>query len=100
MRPSVFLTALYDKASGFGCFLEPFVVVGAAPAAILDALLVVVVVDHLVEQSSGDRFDGTGQSPRPNVDLVGSSQLGNPGIVPKGKMPIGSGGGLDGNGGS
>ena len=99
MRPPVFVTALYDKSSGFGCFLEPFVVIGAAPAAILDTLLVVVVVDHLMEQSGGDRFDGTGQSPRSNVDFVGSSQLGDPGIFPQGKVPIGSGGGLDGDGG-
>ena len=99
VRPSVFVTTLYDKSSGFGCFLEPFVVVGAAPAAILDALLVVVVVNHLVEQSCGDRFDGTGQSPRSNVDFVGSTQLGDPGIFPQREMPIGSGGGLDGDGG-
>lgn len=100
MRPSVLVTALYDKSSGFGCFLEPFVVVGAAPAAILDTLLVVVVVDHLMEQSSGDRLDGTGQSPRPDVDLVAGSQLGDPGIFSQGKVPVSSGGGLDGDGGS
>ena len=43
VRPSVLVAVFHAQASLFGCGLEPLVVVGIAPAAILNAVDVVVI---------------------------------------------------------
>ena len=100
VRPSVFVGVGDNQATGFSGVPEAAVVVGVAPAAILNPLHMVVVVNHLVEQGGGYLFDGTGQGSSSDVDLVGSAQLGHPGIFPEGEVTVGLGGGLDGDGGS
>lgn len=80
---------------GFGNLLETLVVVGIASAGVLNAVKLAIVVAHLVEQVSTDKFDGSSQSPSPNVYLMGGSDSGNPCIIPDREMGVGFGGTLD-----
>ena len=57
-RPTAFITVGDVKPSCFGGFHKALVVVGVAPAAILNPFYVVVVVDHFVQQRGSDVFDG------------------------------------------
>ena len=100
VAPSIFVAVGDCQAVGFRCCLKPLVVVGVASAAILDALLIVVIVDHFVEKGSGYFLNGSCQSASAYIDFVGAAQLGNPGIFLQGEMAVGSGSGLDGDGGS
>ena len=97
MAPPVFVAVLHYQAVGFGGGFEAAIMVGVAPAAILHAVLVVVVVNHFVKQGRGHVLDRPGQCPGSYVNFVGAAQLGNPGIFPQGEMAVGAGRGLNGN---
>ena len=91
---------LNHQVAGFGKLLELAVVVGVASAAILNAHLVVVVVNHFMEKGCGNFLNGSGQGSGTNVDFMGAAQRGNPGVLPQGKVTVGFWRGLDGDGGS
>ena len=98
VRPSIFVAMLYAQATLFRSSLEPLVVVGVAAAAILNAVDVVVVVNHLMQQRCYHALDVPAQSSCANVDFMGAAQFGNPGIFPEGEVAVCLGGGLDGDG--
>ena len=100
VRPSVLFGVGDNQATGFGCIPELAVVVGVAPAAILNPVDMVVVVYHLMQQSGGDLLDGAGQGSGSDVDFVGAAELGDPSVLPEGEVAVCLGGGLDGDGGS
>ena len=79
---------------------ELTVVVGVTATAILNAIHMVVVVNHFVKKGCSNLFDGSGQCSGADVDLVRSAQLGNPGVFSQGEVAVGFGGRLDGDGGS
>ena len=97
VAPPVFVAVLHYQAVGFGGGFEAAIVVGVAPAAILYAVLVVVIMYHFVKQGRSYVLDGPGQCPGSYVDFVGAAQLGNPGIFPQGEMAVGAGRGLNGD---
>ena len=92
MRPSVFIAVVNNQAAGLGCCLESLVVVGVAPAAILNAADVIVVVYHLMQQRGAHFFDGARQCSRADIDFMCAAQLGNPRIFPEGEVAVGLGG--------
>lgn len=98
VAPPVFVAMLHYQAVGFGGGFEAAIVVGVAPAAILYAVLIVVVMYHFVKQGRGHFLDGPGQCPGSYVDFVGAAQLGNPCVLTQGKMAVGAGRGLYGDG--
>ena len=98
MRPTVFVAVTHAQAARFCGFLEPLIVVGVAPAAILYPMLIVVIVHHLMQQSGGNFLDGARQCARADIDFMCAAQFGNPCILPEGKVAICLGGGLDGDG--
>lgn len=100
VRPSVLVAVFYAQASLFGCGLEPLVVVGVASTAILNAVDVVVVMHHLVEQGGTYVFDGACQSACADVDFMAHAILADPGVVTEREVAVGLGGRLDGDGGS
>ena len=100
VRPSVLLGVGDNQATGNGGIPESAVVVGVAPAAILNPVDMVVIVNHLMQQRCGDLLDGTGQGSGSDVDFVGAADLGNPSVLPEGEVAVCLGGGLDGDGGS
>ena len=59
VRPSILVVVGDAQASCFCRFLEAFVVVGVAATAILNAVHVVVVVNHFMEQGGANLFDGS-----------------------------------------
>ena len=89
-----------DQTMGFGRISKLAVVVGVASAAILNALHMVVVVNHFMKKSRNHFLNGAGESTGSNVDLVGSSQFGNPGVFSQGEVSVCLWRGLDGDGGS
>lgn len=97
MAPSVFIAVLHQQPVSFGGDFEAAVVVGVAPAAILYAVLIVVIMHHFVKQGRGHFLDGAGQCPNSYIDFVGAAQLGNPCVLTQGKMAVGAGRGLYGN---
>ena len=98
MTPSVFVAVLYDEAVRLCRCLESAVVVGVASAAILYALLVVEVMHHFVKQRRRDFFNRPRKRPRAYVNLMCSAELGNPCVLPQGKMTVGARRGLYRNG--
>ena len=88
------------QSVGFGNLLETSVMVGVAPAGVLNAVKLAIVVAHLMEQISADKFDRSSQSPRSNVYLMGGSDSGNPCIIPDREVGVGFRGTLDGQRGS
>ena len=70
MRPSVFVAMVNNQSAGFGCCLESLVVVGVAPAAVLNAADVIVVVYHLMQQRGAHFFDGARQCSRADIDFM------------------------------
>ena len=57
-RPAVLVMVIDNQTVGFGCRLEFAVVVGVASAAILNAVNVVPVVNHLMQKGGGNVFNG------------------------------------------
>ena len=98
--PSILVMVIHDQTVSFRTVPEFPVVVGAAPATVLNAANVVVIMYHLMEQRGAHFFDGARQCSCANIDFMGAAQLGYPGIFPKGEMAIGFRGGLDGDSGS
>lgn len=100
VRPSIFVAVFYAQATLFRSNLEPLVVVGVAPTAILDAVDVVVVMHHFVKQSGAHALNRTGKGTCADVDFVAHAVLADPCVIPEGEMAVGLGRGLDGDGGS
>ena len=95
MAPPVFVTVLHSQAVGFCRFLEPLVVVCIAATAILHSILRIEIVYQFVKQGSADVFNRPCKRPRADIDLMRPAQLGNPGIVTEGEVPICAGRGLN-----
>ena len=57
-------------------------------------------MNHFMQKSGGNIFDGAGKSSGADVDFVRSSQLGDPGVLSQGEVSVGFWRGLDGDGGS
>lgn len=70
MAPAVPFAVSNDEASGFGCLLETLVVIRPAAAAILDAVLVVPVMAHLMQERRADVFNWAGKRPSTDIDLM------------------------------
>ena len=87
--PSVLVMMIYDQSMILGAVTESAVVVSPATGTVLDAQNVIMVVHHLMQQCGTNLFDGTGQSTGTNIDLMGGTLLADPGVIPKGEMPIG-----------
>ena len=99
-RPTVLVMMTDNQTVGFSCVPELAVVVGVASAAILNALHMVVVVNHFMKKSRNHFLNGAGESTGSNVDFVCSSQLGNPGVFSQREVSVSLGSGLDRDGGS
>ena len=85
-----------DQTVGFRAVTKTAIMVGAASGAVLNAEYVIMVMDHLMHQCGANFFNGPCQSPRTDVDLMGSAFLGDPGIFPEREVAIGFGSALDG----
>lgn len=96
--PSVLVVVAHDQAMILCAIPESAVVVGTSTGTVLDAQNVIMVVHHLMEQCGTDFFDGAGKGTGANVDLMGGTFLADPGVIPKGEMPVCLGCRLDGNG--
>ena len=88
MAPAVFLAVRDDQAVSFRRFLESAIVVGAAAAAVLNAVFEVVVMAHLMEEGSADVFDRPRERSRADVDFMRSAEFGNPGVLPEREMTV------------
>ena len=69
-RPTVFVVMIDNQASRLSCVPKLAVVVGITAAAILDALHMVVVVNHFMQQCGGNLFDGSCQCSGADVDFM------------------------------
>ena len=87
-RPTVFVVMIDDQASRLSCVPKLAVMVGITAAAILDALHVIVVVNHFMQQRGGHFFDGARQSAGTDVDFMGRAQFGNPCVFPQREMAV------------
>ena len=85
---------------GFCAVPEFAVMVGAASGAILHSVHIIVVVNHFVQQSGSNPFDGAGERSGADVDFVRAADLGDPSVFPQREVTVGFRGGLDGDGGS
>ena len=74
--------------------------IGPTSGTVLDSTEMIQIVYHLMEHGRDHLFNGTGKGPCSYIDLVGVARDGHPCIVPKGEVPVCSGGGLDGDDGS
>ena len=90
MTPAVFLAVRDEQAVRFRRFLEAAVVIGAAAAAVLNAVFEVVVMAHLMEEGSADVFDWPRERSRSDVDFMRSAELGDPGVLSKREVTIGA----------
>ena len=98
--PTIFVMVVNYQTMSQSRISELAVVVGVASAAILNALHIIVVVNHLVQEGGCNLFNGSGEGSCSNVDFVGAADLGNPGVLSQGEVSIGFWSGLDGDGGS
>ena len=87
-RPSVFVAMADGQGSLFCRFLEAFVVVCIAATAILNAVFVVVIVNHIMEQGSANFFDRSRESSCTDVDFVRVADGGNPCIIIECKVTV------------
>lgn len=55
-RPSVLVVVLHNQVASFGCCLKFLVVVGSAATTILNAIDVIVVVNHFMQKGCHHRF--------------------------------------------
>ena len=62
-----------DQTAGFSGFLEAAVVVSIASAAILDAVDIVVIVYHLMQEGGADLLYGSAEGARAQIDFVGDA---------------------------
>ena len=70
MRPPIFVAMVNDQAARFGGFLESLVVIGVAPAAILDSVFIIEVMYHFMQQCGGNFLDGARQCSCADIDFV------------------------------
>ena len=98
--PTILVMMIDNQTMSQGCISEFAVVVCVASAAILNALHIIVVVNHLMQEGCGNLFDGAGEGSCSNVDFVSAADLGNPGVLSQREVSIGFWRGLDGDGGS
>ena len=99
-RPAIFLVMVNQKPMRFSRSLETLVVVGSPSGTILHTQDVIVIVYHLMQKGGTHFLNGSCQGSSTNVDFMACPILTNPGVFPQGEMPIGSWGGLNGDGGS
>lgn len=91
-----FLVVVDKQAPLLGFFLESLIMIGAAPAGILDVIDLTVVVDHFMDQGGDGRGNRAIQTLGPNIDfMVSSFVLGILPDLPGGEVTIGTGAGLD-----
>lgn len=74
------------------------VVVGIAAAAILNAVDMVVIVNHFVQKGCGNLFNGSGERSGTDVDLVRAADLGDPSVFPQREVTVGFWRGLNSDG--
>ena len=74
---------IYQKTMSLCAVPEFTVMVGTTSGTVLDTIDVIMVMYHFMEQGGGDILNGPGQSSRADVDLVVSSPLGDPGVIPE-----------------
>ena len=96
-RPTILVMVIDNQAMSQGCISELAVVVGIASAAMLNTIHMVVVVHHLVQQGGCHFLNGSGEGSCSDVDFVGGSQLGNPGVLSQGEVSVGFWRGMDGD---
>ena len=96
--PTILVVVIDNQTMSQGCISELAVVVGVASAAILNALHIIVVVNHLVQEGGCDLFDGAGERSCSDVDFVSAADLGNPGVLSQREVSVGFWRGLDGDG--
>ena len=97
--PAILGVMRHDQAVCLCNLLESLVVVGVVPGGVLDVVQIAVEMYHLMEQRGGDFLNGPCQCSGTQVDLMGITGSGNPGIIPEGEVSIGFGRTLDGDGG-
>ena len=98
--PTILVVVIDNQAMGMSGVPELPIVVGVASATILNTLHIIVVVNHLMEQSCNHFLDGAGEGSCSDVDFVGSTDFRNPGVFSQREVSISLGRGLDGDGGS
>ena len=81
--PTVFVVMIDNQASCLCRISKLAVVVSVTAAAILDALHMVVVVNHFMQQRGGNLFNGSCQCSGADVDFVSCTQFGDPCILPQ-----------------
>ena len=79
--PAILGVPVNTQAVGFCDMLESYVVIGAAPATILDVMQETEIVDHLMEQCGTGFLYRSGNCSSSNIDFMGSAQCRNPGIL-------------------
>lgn len=100
VAPAVFVRMRHHQIPFQTSFQESLVMIGPTSGTVFDAVDIAPVVDHLMDHRRNDILNGTGKGPCSYIDLVGVARDGHPCIVPKGEVPVCSGGGLDGDDGS
>ena len=68
--PAILGVPVNTQAVGFCDLLESYVVIGAAPATILDVMQETEIVDHLMKQGRTYIFNGPGQCTSSDIDFV------------------------------
>lgn len=84
------------KGAFFGLLFKSFVVVSSAARGVFDAVLHAVEVNHLMNESSDNVLDGSGESASTDIDFMAVSAVL---VLPDFRasdMPVGSGSALDG----
>ena len=84
--PAVFVVVLYDQSVLFSAVPEFAVMVCTTTGTILDAIDIVVIVHHLMQQRGGNFFNGSGKGTGSDVDLVCLAVFTDPGVFPEGKV--------------
>lgn len=98
--PADTLVIVDGQAALFAFLFEPLIMVGAAPAGVLDIVDLTVVVDHFMNKGSDGIRNGAVQGFSGDIDfMVGLLTLIIPPDFRTGEVPIGAGAGLDGNNG-
>lgn len=100
VAPTISVRVCHNQIPFQTSFQESLVVVSATSGTVLDSMEMIQIVYHLMEHGRDHLLNGTGKGPCSNIDLMGVARDGHPCIVPKGEMPVCSGGGLDGDDGS
>ena len=99
-RPTILVMVIDNQTMGEGCIPELAIVVGIASAAILNAMNMVVVVNHLMKEGRCHFLNGSREGSCSDVDFVSAADLGNPCVLSQGKVAVSLGSGLNGDGGS